>query len=135
STLLRLLLTSRFPGIHHCIRLYKIIETSPVKVRTLSLHLSAISTPYDVCSYRASPSFAALPSYVASYMISVRQTSGLPYASFRFHITMDTLAFGYVLTATRSHLGLSPVRVHPCRANKKRVPLCWGPFLFHLSIS
>src|SRR5699024_7157761 len=78
STLLRLLLTSRFPCIHHCIRLYKIIETSPVKVRTLSLHLSAISTPYDVCSYRASPSFAALPSYVASYMISVRQTRGLP---------------------------------------------------------
>src|SRR5699024_6104930 len=72
----------------------QIIETSPVKVRTLSLHLSAIFTPYDICSYWASPSLAALPSYVASYMISVRQTRGLPLVSFRFHITMDTLTFG-----------------------------------------
>jgi len=27
-------------------------------------------------------------------VISVRQTEGLPPASFRFHLTMDTLAFG-----------------------------------------
>src|SRR5699024_10719204 len=63
------------------------------KVRTLSLHLSAIYTPCDYCSYRTSTSFAVLSSHVASYMISVRQTRGLPRASFRFHITMDTLAF------------------------------------------
>src|SRR5699024_6036472 len=84
-----------------------------------SLHLSAIYTPCDYCSYRTSTSFAVLSSHVASYMISVRQTRGLPRASFRFHITMDTLAFGYVLTATRSHSGLSPIRVRPCWANKR----------------
>ena len=88
-------------------------------MRTLSLHLSAIYTPHVNCSYWTSASFAALSPCVASYMVSVRQTGGLPKASFRFHITMDTLAVGYVLTATRSHLGLAPIRVRPCWANKK----------------
>src|SRR5699024_6162637 len=64
-------------------------------------------------------SLAALSSYVASYMVSVRQIRGLPKASFGFHITMDTLAVGYVLTTTRSHSGLAPVRVRPCWANQK----------------
>lgn len=32
---------------------------------------------------------------------------------------MGTLAFGYVLTAIWSHLGLAPIRVRPCWANKK----------------
>src|SRR5699024_2821653 len=71
------------------------------------------------CSYWTLTSFAALSSHVASYMVSVRQTRGLPWASFRFHITMDTLAFSYMLTATWSHSGLSPFRVRPCWANKK----------------
>ena len=59
------------------------------------------------CSYRASTCNAALPSYMALYAISVRQTRGLPVvslfphpASFRFHLVMDTLAFGYILPTT-----------------------------------
>src|SRR5699024_10842228 len=88
-------------------------------MRTPSLHLSAIYTSYDSCSYWALDSFASLPSYVASSMVSVRQTRGLPKASFRFHITMDTLAVGYALTATWLHSGLAPVGVRPCWANKK----------------
>ena len=32
--------------------------------------------------------------------ISVRRTSGLPTASFGFHLAMNTLAFSYVLGAT-----------------------------------
>src|SRR5699024_7011000 len=115
-----LLLPSLFPALYHYNLLEKISETSPVKVRTLSLHLSAIYTPRDYCSYWTSTSFAVLSSHVASYMISVRQTRGLPKASFRFHITMDTLAICYALTATRSRSGLTPVRVRPCRANKKQ---------------
>ena len=31
--------------------------------------------------------------------VPVRRTNGLPRASFRFHLTMDTLAFGYALGA------------------------------------
>src|SRR5699024_5371251 len=82
-----------YPVLYRYKGLIRSSKTSPVKVRTLSLHLSAIYTPCDYCSYRTSTSFAVLSSHVASYMISVRQTRGLPRASFRFHITMDTLAF------------------------------------------
>ena len=39
------------------------------------------------------------PTYLP-YVISVRQTKSLPSASFRFHLTMDTLAFDYVLPTT-----------------------------------
>ena len=59
------------------------------------------------CSYRASTCTVALPTYVALYVISVRQARGLPVvslfphpASFRFHLAMDTLAFGYTLPTT-----------------------------------
>ena len=65
--------------------------------------------PYMIpCSYWALTCCAVLPSCIAFYMISVRQTRGLPIgyffsqypASFRFHLTMDTLAFGYILPTT-----------------------------------
>jgi len=37
------------------------------------------------------------------YVISVRQTGSLPPASFRFHLTVDTLALGYVLGTINPH--------------------------------
>ena len=59
------------------------------------------------CSYWASACVAVLPSCGTLYVVSVRQARGLPVvslfphpASFRFHLTTDTLAFGYVLPAT-----------------------------------
>src|SRR5699024_7319609 len=103
-------------------------------MRTLSLHPSAIYTPCDYCSYWTSTSFAVLSSHVASYMISVRQTRGLPRVSFRFHITMDTLTVGYVLTATWLHSGLSPVRVRPCWANKRSIFATLGQRCFYFII-
>jgi len=33
------------------------------------------------------------------YTVSVRQAGGLPPASFRFHLTVDTLAFGCIFPA------------------------------------
>ena len=45
----------------------------------------------------------------------------MPPASFRFHLTMNTLAFGYVIPAIRAYSGLAPVRQCSCRAyNEKR---------------
>ena len=41
---------------------------------------------------------AVLPTY-AAFMISIRQASDLPPASFRFPVTQDTLALGYILPA------------------------------------
>ena len=60
------------------------------------------------CSYWASACMAVSPSYVTFYVVPVRQARGLPVvrmlphpASFRFHLAMDTLTFGYVLPTTR----------------------------------
>ena len=56
---------------------------------------------------------------MAFYVISVRQTGDLPVvslfphpASFRFHLAMDTLTFGYILPTTgRIQLAQSYVRM------------------------
>ena len=55
----------------------------------------------------------------ALYAISVRQARLLPPASFRLHLAMDTLAFGYILPVIVAHWGLSPVRTCPCWAYYK----------------
>ena len=39
------------------------------------------------------------PTYLPD-VISIRQTKSLPTASFRFHLTMDTLAFSYAFPTT-----------------------------------
>ncbi|MBO4907271.1 MAG: hypothetical protein J5486_09645, partial [Bacteroidaceae bacterium] len=48
-----------------------------------------------------------------------RQASALSPTSFRFHLTMDTLVFDCTLAAIRPRWGLAPVRLCPCRANKR----------------
>ncbi len=60
------------------------------------------------------------PYFRALYAVPVRRTKGLPTASFRFHLTMDTLAVQLCasLLPRRTHSGLSPVRARPWRANK-----------------
>ena len=57
-----------------------------------------------------------------SYQVSVRQVRCLPTASFRFHLTMDTFAFGCSLPTVRATWGLAPVRIRSCWANKKEEP-------------
>ena len=39
---------------------------------------------------------------------------------FRFHLTMDTLAFGCKFPTIRALYGLSPIRLRPCRAKSSR---------------
>ena len=72
----------------------------------LSIHQPHLSRRIP-CSYWALTWVAVLPSCITLYEISVRQTRDLPVvslfphpASFRFHLTMDTLAFGYILPTT-----------------------------------
>ncbi len=82
-------------------------QVSPGTTRFfLSIHLPHLFRLIP-CSYWASACHAVLPSNVTLYVISVRQTRDLPVvslfphpASFRFHLTMDTLAFGYILPTT-----------------------------------
>ena len=81
------------------------------------------------CSYRASACNAVLPSCMAFYVISVRQTRDLPVvslfphpASFRFHLTMDTLAFGYILPTTGRIRDLHPLETCAAGRTLKKPP-------------
>ena len=86
------------------------------------------------CSYRASACWAVLPSYVTSYVVSVRQARGLPVvsqfphpASFRFHLAVDTLAFSCFLPTTRRIRDFHPLET--CAAghtHKKRDYDCYS---------
>ena len=98
-------------------------QTSPGTTRFfLSIH--PLHLPCTIpCSYRASACKAVLPSCMAFYVISVRQTRDLPVvslfphpASFRFHLAMDTLAFGYILPTTRRIRDLHPLET--CAAGR-----------------
>lgn len=69
-------------------------------------------------SYWASTCSAALPTYSA-FMISVRQAGDLPPASFRFPVTQDTLALGYILPAVGRIRDFHPLKHAPAgRTNK-----------------
>ena len=57
------------------------------------------------------------PCLPAFYQVLVHRANRLPPASFRFHLTMDTLAFGCNLPPIRAVWGLAPVRVRSCWAN------------------
>ena len=98
-------------------------QTSPGTTRFfLSIH--PLNLPYMIpCSYRASACKAVLPSCMAFYVISVRQTGDLPVvslfphpASFRFHLAMDTLTFGYILPTTGRIRDLHPLET--CAAGR-----------------
>ena len=88
------------------------------------------------CSYWASTCLAALPSCMTLYEISVRQTRDLPVvslfphpASFRFHLTMDTLAFGYILPTTGWIRDFNPLETCAAgRTRKKPIPSSMNPF-------
>ena len=58
------------------------------------------------------------PCLPAFYQVLVHRANRLPPASFRFHLTMDTLAFGCNLPTIRAVWGLAPVRVRSCWANR-----------------
>ena len=105
-------------------------QTSPGTTRFfLSIH--PLHLPYMIpCSYRASACKAVLPSCMAFYVISVRQTRDLPVvslfphpASFRFRLTTDTLAFGFLLPATGRIRVFHPLDTCAAGRTRKDCPL------------
>ena len=72
-------------------------------------------------SYWALTCDAALPTYSA-FMISVRQASDLPPASFRFPVTRDTLALGYILPAVGRIRDFHPLKHAPAGRTSKQPP-------------
>ena len=72
----------------------RIHQTSPGK----SVYFPSIYLPHLLCLPFGRKDFTLLCTLIqvdlASYEIRVPQTGGLPPASFRFHVAMDTLALG-----------------------------------------
>ena len=108
----------------------------------LSIHLPHLSCMIP-CSSRASTWIAVLPSYITFYEISVRQTRDLPVvslfphpASFRFHLTIDTLAFGYILPTTGRIRDFNPLETCAARRTMPKTPRhkMPGSFLFHYKL-
>ena len=69
-------------------------------------------------SYWALTCEAVLPTYSA-FMISVRQAGDLPPASFRFPVTRDTLALGYILPAVGRIRDFHPLKHAPAGRTSK----------------
>ena len=92
-------------------------------------------------SYWASTCLAALPTYLA-FMISVRQASDLPPASFRFPVTRDTLALGYILPAVGRIRDSHPLKHAPAGCtnehnNKALLTVfwnCWSEGIFCVAV-
>lgn len=105
-------------------------QTSPGTTRFFpSIYLPHL--PHAIpCSYWASTCWAALPSHIAFYAVSVRQARGLPVvslfphpASFRFRLTTDTLAFGFLLPATGRIRVFHPLDTCAAGRTQKDCPL------------
>src|SRR5437870_5004084 len=106
--------------------------------RVMRSHLPSFVPPHLRTSfpyrYRTLKIVAFSSSLHASYAISVRQTSALPAASFRFHLAMDTLAVRLTIPPVGFVGDFHSLVRAPCRAhNKEReavvIPL---PFSMHL---
>ncbi len=61
------------------------------------------------------------PSVPASYAVSVRQTETLPAASFRFHLTMDTLAVQLTIPTIKARWDLSSLSYLTCQAHNRKL--------------
>jgi len=59
-------------------------------------------------------SLAGYPERQALYPVSVRHIEYLPPASFRFHLTVDTLAFGYKIPTITALSGLKALLLRTC---------------------
>ena len=70
------------------------------------------------------------PYFRALYVISVRRTKGLPTASFRFHLTMDTLAVQlYTSSLPRRVRDFHPLeRAHGAQTKKPPKVIPWRAF-------
>src|SRR5512137_1904765 len=74
------------------------------------------------CKYRTLSLLALLSLAFASYVGSVRRTSVLPSASFRFHLAMDTLAVRLAVPLVGPALDFHQQAIAPCRAHQKKHP-------------
>ena len=98
-------------------------ETSPVKVRSLSLHAPAASTRTSD-NFWTSVSFATLSAFPSLICGSCPSGQRFAYSFFQIpphdgHPCCSAMYFVVVY----AHSGLSPVRERPCRANKSHTTI------------
>jgi hypothetical protein len=92
----------------------------------LSLHLPASSTLDSLWQHGLYLVMQTHPTIVSLHEIRVPRAGVLPLASFRFHLTVDTLALSYGYCCLR-HSGLTPYRPCARRAQiKKPQSMPWG---------
>ncbi len=114
------------PGITH--QRGSTAKGSPVRIRRLPPHLRP-QIPYK---YRALKIIAFLPTVSASYAISIRWASVLPSTSFRFHLTMDTLAVRLIVPLPGSIVDFHHQVIRPPpRVSKQRLSRHYAPCLAH----
>ena len=96
-------------------------ETSPGKKRYFLAYIRRIYIPAFLFKFWALKILAFSPHRYASYAISVRRTSDLPAASFRFHLTVDTLAVRLTLPLDGRARDLHPrVSKHAGRTSSRK---------------
>ena len=104
-------------------------ETSPVKVRSLSLHAPAASTRTSD-NFWTSVSFATLSAFPSLICGSCSSGQRFAYSFFQIpphdgHPCCSAMYFVVVY----AHSGLSPVRERPCRANKRDKQSLYSAYL------
>lgn len=95
-------------------------EISLGKTRYFHAYIRHIYIPAFLLKFRAFKVMAYLPNGYAYYAISVRRTSDLPPASFRFHLAVETLNVRLTLPLDGHVQDLHPrVLRHARRPQKK----------------
>jgi len=94
------------------------VETSPGNAHSPSRLCLPHIRPCFPCKYWALKIYAFSPSMPASYVISVRQASALPAASFRFYLAVDTLAVRLTVPLTGSVGDLTSAALSRCLTPK-----------------
>jgi len=98
-------------------------------LRIYTRHVYPLSRP---CKYRTVESFASLSRQWAIYLMAIRRADALPAASFRFHLTMDTLAVRLVVPLAGSTGDLHPQVIRPAPPEPEQRPSRrYAPCLAH----
>ena len=84
------------------------------------------------CRYWTLKIFAFSSDVHASYVPPVRQASVSPSASFRFHLTVDTLAVRLMIPPAGVIGVLHSLATAPCRAHKRENPDRWPGFFISI---
>ena len=97
-------------------------EFSPGNTLLLSYLYPPYLLAYFTGKFRTLQLIACLSNKPAYYTVAVRRVSTLPAASFRFYLTIDTLAVKLMIPLTGLIRDLHPIVKRPAGRTKKKKP-------------